>query len=65
VATLEALQAVGDAGLIESFVKVLAAGRLHLDVELARVTHVIDGAGHFLHLEQPDTVSKLVVEFAT
>ena len=29
------------------------------------VTRVIDSAGHFLHLEQPDIVNKLVTEFCT
>ena len=29
------------------------------------VAHVIDHAGHFLHLEQPDQVAKLVTEFIT
>jgi pimeloyl-ACP methyl ester carboxylesterase len=26
---------------------------------------VVDGAGHFLHLERPDEVNRLVVEFVS
>ena len=35
--------------------------RAHLPAEDA--VHVIDRAGHFLHLEQPDEVNQLVVDF--
>ena len=27
--------------------------------------HVLDGTGHFMHLEAPDTVNDLVVDYLT
>jgi pimeloyl-ACP methyl ester carboxylesterase len=39
----------------------IARGRVPADTEV----HVVDRSGHFLHLEQPDEVNGLVLDFLT
>lgn len=40
------------------------AGAEHLAHDRSR-TEIVDGAGHFLQLERPDTVNRLIVDFVT
>jgi pimeloyl-ACP methyl ester carboxylesterase len=40
-----------------------AYGALFAEAMRSATLHVIEGAGHFIHLEEPEEVNKIIVEF--